>query len=44
MSNESMIDSWLDWQFKDEYKQGKDGIWYPIDNKTNNNERKDNNG
>lgn len=30
--NEYIIDNYLDWLFRDEYKLGPDGIWYPVDN------------
>lgn len=34
MNGEYIIDSYLDWYFQDEYKQGPDGIWYPVDDES----------
>ena len=34
MNGEYIIDSWLDYYFKDEYELGTDGIWYPVDDTT----------
>jgi len=36
-SNEAMTDSWLDWQFSDDYELDiNTGIWYPKESEAEN--------